>query len=317
MNIIAQTEASDIATVFIGETSAGKQIEFVESVQPPFTRRQKWVLIISTLYGCPVGCRFCDAGGYYEGTVSCSDMLAQIDTMIGCRFPGGDFAVNKFKIQFARMGEPALNDAVLDVLDILPGRYPLPGLLPTISTIAPAKRERFFQELLSLRQRLYPEHFQLQFSIHTTDESQRRWMIPVRTWSLREIASYGRDFYVPGGRKITLNFALSEESPVDVNVLLDLFPPAVFMVKITPVNPTATARKHRIVSLISEEDRPYPLLDELSAAGYDVILSIGEQEENLIGSNCGQYISSYLRSGRRIEGGYTYHLTDVQGAGPA
>ncbi|MBN2417529.1 radical SAM protein [bacterium] len=317
MNIIARTEASDIATVFIGETSGGKQIEFVESVQPPFSRGEKWVLIISTLYGCPVGCRFCDAGGHFEGAVSCRDMLAQIDAMVGFRFPGRPLEVDKFKIQFARMGEPALNDGVLETLEILPCRYPLPGLLPTVSTIAPAKRERFFQELLAIRHRHYPERFQLQFSIHTTDESLRRWIIPAATWSLGEIAAYGADFHLPGGRKVTLNFALSEESPLDVDLLSRLFSPDIFMVKITPVNPTATARKHRIVSLVGEGENRFPVIEELTAAGYDVILSIGEREENLIGSNCGQYIRGYRRSGCRIEGGYTYRLTAVQDAGTA
>ena len=67
MKITAKAGKEDIATVFIAEMDNGKLIEFVESVQPPIPREKKWVLIVSILYGCPIGCRFCDAGEYYMG----------------------------------------------------------------------------------------------------------------------------------------------------------------------------------------------------------------------------------------------------------
>ena len=66
MKIISKTAKSDIATVYIAEIN-GKHIEFVESIQPPLSKQDKWVLIISTLFGCPVGCKMCDAGSFYHG----------------------------------------------------------------------------------------------------------------------------------------------------------------------------------------------------------------------------------------------------------
>ena len=66
MKILAKTGTEDVAIVYIAEMDNGRLVEFVESVQPPIPREKKWVLIVSTLYGCPVGCRFCDAGEYYE-----------------------------------------------------------------------------------------------------------------------------------------------------------------------------------------------------------------------------------------------------------
>jgi hypothetical protein len=47
-----------------------------------------------------------------------------------------------------------------------------------------------------------------------------------------------------------------------------------------------------------------PLLE----AGYEVIVSIGEVEENEIGSNCGQYVLNYLESGVMVKDGYTYQV---------
>jgi adenine C2-methylase RlmN of 23S rRNA A2503 and tRNA A37 len=44
----------------------GRLIEFVEECQPPYGRAERWILMVSTLYGCPVKCLFCDAGGAIE-----------------------------------------------------------------------------------------------------------------------------------------------------------------------------------------------------------------------------------------------------------
>lgn len=308
MKVIARTGREDIAVVYIAELEDGKLIEFVESVQPPIPREKKWVIIVSSLYGCPVGCPMCDAGEYYRGKLSADDIIAQIDYLVSRRFPDRKIPVGKFKIQFARMGEPAFNQHVLDVLQELPELYDAPGLLPTISTIAPRGSQKFFERLLHIKQRIYRERFQLQFSIHTTDARLRDWMIPAKKWSLGEIAEYGGEFYRKGERKITLNFALAEGMPVDGDLLLRHFDPDTFLVKITPVNPTCSARKHGISSQVIPDMERYEIVETLRAAGYEVILSIGELAENHIGSNCGQHITNYLNKREAVPGGYTYPL---------
>jgi len=184
MKILASAGREDIAVVYVAELEAGKFIEFVEAVQPPKPRDEKWVLMISTLYGCPVGCAVCDAGGYYHGRISKEDLFAQIDYLVRRHFPDGVIPCRQFKIQFARMGEPAFNMAVLDVLEELPQRYDAPGFMPSISTVAPRSTAAFFERLLEIKNRLYAGgNFQFQFSIHTTDEAQRETMIPVKKWS--------------------------------------------------------------------------------------------------------------------------------------
>jgi 23S rRNA (adenine2503-C2)-methyltransferase len=45
---------------------------------------------------------------------------------------------------------------------------------------------------------------------------------------------------------------------------------------------------------------------ELRSAGYEVIVSIGEVEENRVGSNCGQYVLRHLAAGEELPGGYDY-----------
>ncbi|HDD60104.1 MAG: radical SAM protein [Thermoplasmata archaeon] len=306
MRVTGRIGRDDIAVVYTADMGEGRMVEFVESVQPPIPRDEKWVLIISTLCGCPVGCRFCDAGSLdYRGPLSRDDMLAQIDFLVKMRYPSGRVPVKKFKIQFARMGEPAFNREVLEVLEALPGMYTAPGLMPCISTIAPEGSERFFDGLMEIKKRLYRYRFQLQFSIHTTDERLRDWLMPVKKWSFEKISRYGEAFYDDGGRKITLNFALADGMPVEPKVLLRYFSPELFLIKITPVNPTYQAVKNKLSSdRVSREWGR--IIERLSSSGYEVILSIGELEENRIGSNCGQYITACQKERRSVRGAYSY-----------
>lgn len=306
MKIIGHIGRDDIAVVYLAECGSGKLVEFAESVQPPIPRENKWVLIVSSLFGCPVGCRMCDAGGFYQGKLTAEEIFAQIDYMVKRRYPDSNIPVKKFKVQFARMGEPALNPEVLKVLQQLPHRYDAPGLLPTLSTVAPKGADSFFKSLMELKKKIYPRGFQLQFSLHSTDEESRNNLIPVKKWDLNEIAGYGGEFFDEGGLKITLNFALAEGSPLDVYIIERFFTPRKFLIKFTPVNPTMRAHSGGLRSRIAADIDNYDFIDSLRALGYDVILSIGELEENRIGSNCGQHISNYLRAGKKLPAGYDY-----------
>jgi 23S rRNA (adenine2503-C2)-methyltransferase len=312
VKIKAHTGCEDIAVVYLAEMREGKMVEFLESLQPPIPREKKWVLIVSTLFGCPIKCPICDAGGFYQGKLTADDILAQIDFLVTKRYPDRHVPAQKFKIQFARMGEPSYNPAVLDVLEELPTRYHAPGLMPCISTIAPAGTESFFERLIEIKESLYPGRFQLQFSIHSTGGETRDWLIPAKKWGFERIAEYGKRFVKKGERKITLNFALAQNIPVEVTTLRKYFDPELFLIKITPLNPTYRASESKLVSYIDayDESKCYDLVDQLRDSGYEVIVSIGEVEENKIGSNCGQYILRHLQEKTTLESGYAYEMKE-------
>jgi 23S rRNA (adenine2503-C2)-methyltransferase len=314
MKIVATTGNPELATVYMADMGDERLIEFVEACQPPYGRDERWILMVSTLFGCPVKCLFCDAGGGYRGKPSAEEILMQIDHMVKEWFPDGVVPAAKFKIQFARMGEPSLNMAVLDALEELPRRYQARGLMPSISTIAPNGTDAFFERLIEVKNRLYPGgRFQFQYSIHTTDAARRDELIPVKKWDFARIAAYGERFHRMGDRKITLNFALAENSPIEADVLTRYFDPSLYLIKLTPVNPTSRAVQNNLASHIdptrpeTAESVAQPLLE----AGYEVIVSIGEVEENAIGSNCGQYVLNYLESGQMVDGGYTYQVMNT------
>ncbi len=306
MDLVAKFGRDDLAILYVTQED-GKYIEFVESLQPPIPREKKWVIIISTMYGCPVRCEMCDAGTYYHGKIPYDIMLEQIDFIISKRYPERAVPVEKLKIQFARMGEPALNPDVNKVMRKLPEIYKAPGLMPCISTIAPSNAQNFMDEMIEIKDEFYSGgNFQLQFSIHSTDEDTRKKVIPYNIWNLYEIAEYGDAFWKKGDRKITLNFAAEKTNPLDPEKLREIFDPKKYFIKITPINPTGIAKAHSLQSLIDVDTGEFAKqkIKAIEAKGFEVLLSIGELEENHIGSNCGQHALKFING--------TYSIGDFQ-----
>lgn len=311
MKITAKAGTEDIATVYIAELDNGGTIEFVESIQPPLPIEKKWVLIVSTLCGCPVDCTFCDAGGNFIKKLSEDEIFSQIDYMVVKKFLDRNILTEKFKIQFARIGEPSFNPAVLGVLKKFYERYKTKNFIPSISTIAPIGTKIFFEKLLKIKNEIYPNNFQLQFSLHTTDIGIRDKMIPVKKWSFGEIADYSEKFYESGGRKITLNFALEENTPLDADVLLKYFDTEKFLIKLTPLNPTYKVAANNYKSYIKPNIYKYDITDSLQRSGYETLISIGQIEENKIGSNCGQYITAINKADETSGESYSYKIKEV------
>ncbi|MBP1749710.1 MAG: radical protein [Deltaproteobacteria bacterium] len=317
MKIIAKAGRDDIAQVYICEIGRGKLVECVEALQPPRSRSEKWVLLISVMCGCPIGCAMCDAGGAYHGKLTEEEIFEQIEFLVRRHHPNLQVPSHQFKVQLSRMGEPSLNQAVIEVLGKLRSRLDAPGLMPSLSTIAPAGAEKFFVRLLEVKHERYAGGaFQLQFSLHTTNLELRDKIIPGKKWNFAEIAAYGNRFYAAGDRKITLNFALSDMAAIDTAVLLDHFSPEKYLIKITPINPTHRASANRLSSYLDTglPDKGATLSDPMIKAGYEVIVSIGNMEENFIGSNCGQFLHAHLSANRTIKEGYSYpvHKTEPE-----
>ena len=291
MKIISEQGNPELARVFIGELEDGHKIEFVESIQPPRTNQEKWVNVISTMVGCPVACKMCDAGGGFARHLTAEELQEQIDILAHSKFPEGKVNSKLWKIQLARMGEPTLNPDVLKFLRQLAEKGH-ENLVISLSTVGPSTCAPFIQKLKEIKDASFAGKFQLQFSIHSTDDETRHRLIPIRSLILPEIAAIGRQFRNNGDKKITLNFIVMKDVPIDTLRISKLFDPENFLIKLTPLNPTYRARYHKIQPGFDPE-RPetiQKLVADFEAKGFEVILSIGELEENQIGSNCGQYL---------------------------
>ena len=294
MKVLQKNGKKELALVYIASLRNDPKnlVEFVDACSPALgDRLKKWVIIVSTQLGCPVNCVMCDAGGGFKGNLSSDEMLGQIKTVIADNGLDPNTCA-KFKIQFARMGEPALNLQVVTALREISCLYP--NAIPCIATIGPKDCSRWFNELLIVRD-LFKD-FQLQFSINSTDEALRDVIMPYPKMSLSQLADYGKSFYRTGQRKAILNFALQPQWPLNANNLRQKFSPRYFAVKLTPVNPTFTGKVHRLEFgrqreeiLLQMENKARALEDR----GFLVIRSVGDLEENEIGSNCGQAVRSF------------------------
>ena len=300
LEVMHSSGRESLATVHVARFRGDDRYlaEFVGSLSGSPSQDEKWVAILSSQYGCPVGCPFCDAGDHFDGNLTKEELLAQLDYLVDARYPGRKVPTKKFKVQFARMGEPALNPAVVDAIMEMRTRYDAPGLMPCVSTVAPEGAGDFFERLLAVKRELYDESFQLQFSIHTTDAKLRDVLVPARKWGLERMAEYGARFHGGSGRKVALNFALSPNAPVDARILVGHFDPNHFMVKLTPVNPTENARLRGLVSQLGPgfEEGTHPVVRALADVGFEVVVSIGEPEENELGSNCGQVLAMWKKN---------------------
>jgi 23S rRNA (adenine2503-C2)-methyltransferase len=227
----------------------------------------------------------CDSGTYFHGNLTKEEIFGQIEHVFKVR--SSKFGVRrlknhpKLKVQFARMGEPSFNTAVLDVLEEMPERYKIKGLMPCVATAAPSGNEAWFDRLMQVKEYYYNKgRFQLQFSINSTDETERDRFMPMKKWRLCDIARYGAQFYKKGDRKVVLNFALANGARFESGVVGELFDPNKFILKITPVNPTELAVKNGIGSILSTE-RPSAADDlarELDRSGFETIISIGNDK---------------------------------------
>lgn len=292
MNIVERSGRADLAEVYVAQRTnqTDRLLEFVDACSPTVgDRRAKWVIVVSTQYGCPVKCLMCDAGGEFKGNVTEEELAFQVETVFSAHPDLDPTQCDKLKVQFARMGEPSLNDAVPSFLHYLKQRSP--NVIPCIATIVPSGRDAWFDRLAKMRRHFHD--FQLQFSVNSTDDFIRDRLMPYPKMPWEWMAEYGRDFYCVGQRKVCLNFALTPDIPVAADKVRRIFDPDCFVIKLTPLNPTVTGRENGMrptESTSAAESILGAKAQEFLEFGFNVVQSIGDMEENFIGSNCGQAV---------------------------
>jgi 23S rRNA (adenine2503-C2)-methyltransferase len=274
-----------------------RRVEFIDALDPGIPREKKWVAMVSTQFGCCVGCAMCDAGERrFRGNVPAEDMLEQVRRILGAHPETDPRSVAMFKLHFARMGEPTFNPGVLEAIETLAKGGALPGLVPSISTVGPdcPPSVDFLEELTRLKNRFFKGgRFQLQFSVHTTDPVQRRALIPIRTWGLDRVGAFARRWVRKGDRKVTLNFVSSPELVVDPAALARACRPEDCLVKLTPTHPTKRAARNGLVDDWSRApERVRERAAAFEAAGFKVIINAPWPSETAGGVSCGQVAAS-------------------------
>lgn len=262
---------------------------------------EKWVITISTQYGCSSACTFCDVPKVGHGiNATLNDLVGQVDTAMQIH-PEVSWT-KRLNLHYARMGEPTWNDSVIAATYLLHEKLNNTYKFhPVVSTMMPKRNKKlksFIEAWLYIKDRFKGEAG-LQVSINTTDDEVRRLTMP-EAMSLENISSLFFDILayreVPLGRKITLNFALTE-AEVDAEKLRDLFSPRYFVCKITPMHKTLSAEENGLTTKDGYDlYYPYKAAEEaLKNQGFGVIVFIPSKEEDESRITCGNAILSDVR----------------------
>jgi len=254
---------------------------------------EKWVLTISSQYGCSIGCEFCDVPRVGPGAnASLNDLQGQILT--GLHLHPEIKSTKRLNVHFARMGEPTYNPAVLDcgkwLHDHVNDSY---RVHPVVSTMMPSDNEwlkTFIHTWMRIKNRVYEGNAGLQISVNSTSEEERRRMFRGKALRLFEIARLFEGV-VPFGRKIALNFALAGYE-IDEQLLAALFSPEMFMCKITPMHETAAVKRNGLETVEGYTSfKPYQDVERrLKSVGFDVIVFVPSKEEDESRITCGNAI---------------------------
>lgn len=292
LSIADYGKETNLKADFLGLSKAPKP--FQHSTLLPLTK--KWVVTISTQYGCSMNCTFCDVPKVGPGkNISFNDLRSQILTALTLH---PQIKTSKrLNIHFARMGEPSFNPDVLDTAKWLHTHLnPEYNVHPVVSTMMPKNNKwlkTFIHNWMRIKNRLYAGNAGLQLSINSTNEQERAQMFSNNTLPLYRIAQM-LEGIIPVGRKITLNFAVADYE-INPTVLLQYFDPEFYLIKLTPIHKTTTAKEHNIQTNTETYTSytPYEELEKkLKAAGYDVLVFLASDYEDLSRITCGNAILS-------------------------
>ena len=256
---------------------------------------EKLVVTVSSQKGCPMKCNFCDCPKLgFKGNASLPELVTEI--MSGVSLSGIKHG-KRLNVHYARMGEPTFNPNVISSAKYIATMLNDPSsdvtfeeYHPVVSTMMPKSNKNLETFLLDWVNTgfLYggEDGFGLQFSINTLDEDSRNEMFRGCSLSLSEIGRIIDTLPMPKKRKYTLNFAVTSQSNLDVELMNKYFDKNKCIVKITPIHETVEAVNEGyeiIKSFDVYEQFEKPLVED----GWDVIVFVPSAEEDADRITCG------------------------------
>lgn len=240
--------------VYALETDDGYPIEVTDTFLPYYTkdaigekqnalkskelgsRAERWMIGVSVMSGCPVGCRFCATGKLKRcRNLTADEIVEQVAFILKKHADIEPEKAAEFKINYTRMGEPFLNidnvKLAIDMLEFITDRTG--SIHHYISTIG-IKGSDFSW---------IKDNVTLQFSVHSFKEDYRNWLIPYKhKITLEEMAAVR----TKSNLKTTLNLTLARKEDFDINELKRLFDPKYFFVKLSPINPNDVSEENKM-----------------------------------------------------------------------
>ncbi len=261
---------------------------------------EKWVVTISTQYGCSMGCVFCDVPKVGPGrNATLKDLTMQVVAALKLHPEINE--TKRLNVHYARMGEPTFNRNILAHAAWLKEEVePFIGIShvhPVVSTMLPRRNKnllKFLQKWCSIKNYDYEGSAGLQFSINSTSDNQRDFLFNGNSLCLSAISEIGEMLPKPKGRKYAINVALADGNEIDAFKMACLFSPDKFMVKITPIHVTNATEENNVQTTGGYYNfSPYQYAEEaLKKEGFDVLVFVPSLDEDMGRITCGNAILS-------------------------
>lgn len=303
----------ELETLSIGDYGKSKNVKadflgyskIIEGVPNDYCMplSEKWVITLSTQYGCPMKCNFCDVPNVkFKGNVSFEDLKKQFYSAISL-FPKVSYT-ERLNLHFARMGDPIFNEDVFIFSEWLYKNkhqifkdtgLRIEVLHPVLTTSLPKNFKQLESRILQwcdIKNNLYNGQAGLQFSINSTDENQRSVMFGNQQLHLEDLAKIADKMPEPISRKYCLNFAYSTDFEINADKIKNLFDKDKFMCKITPIHNNNACMENGIKTIGGYDSYvPYQKPEQdLKNAGFDVLVFVPsiDEEDGLV--TCGNAI---------------------------
>jgi len=238
-------------TVYALETDDGFPIECTDTFLPFYTkdatgrnqnalddenlgsRKERWMIGVSTMSGCPVGCRFCATGKLPRWRkLTAAEIVEQVEFILSQHSDLSFCEAKEHKINYTRMGEPFLNlPYVQEAIPLIEEKYP--GTHHYVSTIGMQGSDFSWIK----------DNITLQVSLHSLDEARRDALIPVtKKMTIQELGQ----IRTKSSLKTTVNMTLVDEDDFDIEKLEANFDPAKFFIKVSPINPNEISKGNNL-----------------------------------------------------------------------
>lgn len=233
--------------VYALKTEDGYPIEVTDTFLPLYTkyannnnklcsedvgnRNERWMIGVSCMSGCPVGCKFCATGQLPRWRkLTSSEIVEQVEFVLSRNENYKFENAKEHKINYTRMGEPFLNiDAVKSAIQEIDSKYP--NTHHYISTIGINKSD--FSWIKG--------NITLQISLHSLDSERRDSLIPFK--GKISIKGLG-EIRTLSNLKTTLNLTLVDRADFEIELLKKYFDSDKFFIKLSPINKNEVSEKN-------------------------------------------------------------------------
>ena len=198
-------------------------------------RRERWMIGVSCMSGCPVGCKFCATGKLKKWrNLTAEEIFYQVKFILDKNKAWNPKDAKEFKINYTRMGEPFLNiDNVRKAMHMVDEYLKGVRVHHYISTVG-LKGSDFSW---------IKDNITLQVSLHSLDEERRHNLIPINNlMSIKELGQIRTE----SDLKTTVNMTLVDTEDFDIEILKKYFDKDYFFIKLSPINENEISKENNM-----------------------------------------------------------------------